>query len=290
MTTHRLSLSLLLLCLVLLSTAALAETSLWQVRDGDRLMYLGGTVHVLSAADYPLPEEFEQAYQQAGRLVFETDMQAINSPTFQLQMVQRLTYDDGRTLKDELGTKAYDALQAYSRKRNLPMVMLERFRPAMVSLVIVMTELERLGINGAGVDEHFYRRAQADGKPVSQLETPQAQLEFIAGMGRGQEDALILNSLRDAEQVADMMARTKAAWRSGDRAQLVRVGLEPMRRDYPALYQDLLVKRNQAWLVKLERMLKSADTELVLVGALHLVGREGLLEQLRARGYTVTQQ
>ena len=63
-----------------------------------------------------------------------------------------------------------------------------------------------------------------------------------------------------------------------------------MRRDYPALYQDLLVKRNQAWLVKLEQMLKNAGTELVLVGALHLVGREGLLEQLRARGYKVIQQ
>ncbi len=282
-------LCLLFLCLVLPS-AALAGTSLWQVRDGDRVMYLGGTVHVLAAADYPLPEAFDRAYEQADRLVFETDMQAINSPAFQLQMMQRLTYNDGRSLKDELGARAYGALQAYSHKRGLPMAMLEQFRPAMVSLVIVMTELERLGINGTGVDEHFYRRARNDGKAVGQLETPQAQLAFIAGMGRGQEDALILNSLRDAEQVAEMMAGMKAAWRSGDLAQLAKLGLEPMRRDYPGLYKELLVKRNQAWLGKLERILKNPDTELVLVGAMHLVGREGLLEQLRARGYKITQQ
>ena len=50
MTTHRLSFSLLL-CLALLSSPVLAETSLWQVRDGDRVMYLGGTVHVLAAAE-----------------------------------------------------------------------------------------------------------------------------------------------------------------------------------------------------------------------------------------------
>ncbi len=282
-------LCLLFLCLVLPS-AALAGTSLWQVRDGDRVMYLGGTVHVLAAADYPLPEAFDRAYEQADRLVFETDMQAINSPAFQLQMMQRLTYNDGRSLKDELGARAYGALQAYSHKRGLPMAMLEQFRPAMVSLVIVMTELKRLGINGTGVDEHFYRRARNDGKAVGQLETPQAQLAFIAGMGRGQEDALILNSLRDAEQVAEMMAGMKAAWRSGDLVQLAKLGLEPMRRDYPGLYEELLVKRNQAWLGKLERMLKNPDTELVLVGAMHLVGREGLLEQLRARGYKITQQ
>ena len=290
MTPRRAIRFLFLLVLLLLSAAALAETSLWRVRDGDRVMYIGGTVHVLSASDYPLPEAFEQAYGKADALVFETDMQAINSPEFQLQMVQRMTYGDGRTLRDELGEKAYRALQAYSQKRNLPMAMLDQFRPAMVSLVIVMTELERLGINGTGVDEHYYRRAQADGKPTLQLETPQAQLEFIAGMGRGQEDALILNSLRDAEQVEEMMREMKAAWRSGDQARLARVGLEPMRRDYPGLYRDLLVKRNQAWLARLEHLLKSGDTELVLVGALHLVGREGVLAQLRARGYEVVQQ
>jgi len=280
----------LLLALLLLPATALAETSLWQLRDGDQVMYLGGTVHVLSAADYPLPAAFAEAYAEADALVFETDMQAINSPEFQLQMVQRMSYGDGRSLRDDLGGKAYDALRAYSRKRNLPMAMLDQFRPSMVSLVIVMTELERLGINGTGVDEYFYRRAQADGKPTLQLETPQAQLEFIAGMGRGQEDALILNSLRDAEQVAEMMGEMKSAWRSGDLARLAKAGLEPMRRDYPGLYRDLLVKRNQAWLVKLERLMKTPDTELVLVGALHLVGPEGVLERLRARGYEVIQR
>ncbi len=290
MTTHRPGLHLFILCLALLSGAALAETALWQVRDGNRVMYIGGTVHVLGADDYPLPTAFDRAYKKASVLVFETDMQAINSPAFQLQMMQRLTFSGGRTLKDELGSSAYDALKIYSQKHGLPMAMLNQFRPAMVSLVIVMTELQRLGIDGTGVDAYFYQRAQADGKPTRQLETAQAQLEYIAGMGQGQEDALILNSLRDAEHVADMMAEIKAAWRSGDRAQLIKVGLEPMRKDYPQLFQDLLVKRNNAWLVKLEQMLKNPDTELVLVGALHLVGKEGVLEQLRARGYAVTQQ
>lgn len=288
MTPYRFS--LFLLCLALLPMVAQAETSLWQVRDGDRMMYIGGTVHVLGADDYPLPEAYDHAYQKADVLIFETDMQAINGSNFQLQMMQRLTYSDGRTLKDELGATAYGALETYSQKRGLPMAMLDQFRPAMVSLVIVMTELQRLGLDGTGVDAHFYQRAQADGKPTRQLETAQAQLEYIVGMGQGQEDELILNSLRDAEQVAEMMATLKAAWRNGDRAQLMKVGLEPMRRDYPQLFEDLLVKRNKAWLLKLEPMLKNADTELVLVGAMHLVGREGVLEQLRARGYTITQQ
>ena len=288
MTRHRLI--LFLLCLLPLSSLALAETSLWRVSKGQQLMFIGGTVHVLSADDYPLPEAYDRAYAQADVLVFETDMQAINSAQFQQQMLQRLTYADGQTLKGALQDATYEALAAYGESRGLPMTLLDRFRPAMVSLVIVMTELQRLGIDGTGVDDHYYQRARRDGKPTRQLESAQAQLDYIAGMGRGQEDALILNSLRDAEHVSEMMREIKAAWRSGDQAQLARVGLEPMRADYPQLFQNLLVKRNNAWLSRLEQMLKAPDTKLVLVGALHLVGDEGVLAQLRERGYTITQQ
>ena len=61
-----------------------------------------------------------------------------------------------------------------------------------------------------------------------------------------------------------------------------------MRDEFPAAYQTLLVNRNNAWMGKIEGMAESAQTEFVVVGALHLAGTDGLLEQLDARGYRVT--
>jgi uncharacterized protein YbaP (TraB family) len=60
-----------------------------------------------------------------------------------------------------------------------------------------------------------------------------------------------------------------------------------MRKDYPELYQQVLVERNNNWLPQIEAFLKTPETELILVGALHLAGNDGLLAQLRQRGYKV---
>ena len=63
---------------------------------------------------------------------------------------------------------------------------------------------------------------------------------------------------------------------------------EDMRKQYPALYQDINVERNARWVPRLEQRLgKQGGTTLVVVGALHLLGRDGVVERLRARGYRV---
>ena len=67
------------------------------------------------------------------------------------------------------------------------------------------------------------------------------------------------------------------------------LGITPLLKDFPDIYQSLLVDRNNNWLPQIEAMFDSKDTEFVLVGALHLVGKDGLLQRLEAAGYKVTQ-
>ena len=85
------------------------------------------------------------------------------------------------------------------------------------------------------------------------------------------------------------MAQLKAAWRQGDNLTLEKIGINEWREDFPVIYQNLLVRRNNAWIPQIEAMLNTNPTEAVLVGALHLVGNEGVLQQLRDRGYKVEQ-
>jgi uncharacterized protein YbaP (TraB family) len=62
-----------------------------------------------------------------------------------------------------------------------------------------------------------------------------------------------------------------------------------MRAETPDLYDSLLRQRNLKWIPQIERMLRDADKEFVLVGAAHLVGEDGLLQLLQAKGYGVRQ-
>mgnify|MGYP000261208239 CR=1 FL=1 len=59
--------------------------------------------------------------------------------------------------------------------------------------------------------------------------------------------------------------------------------------EFPELYRKLVTDRNRAWLPEVEALLAGDRDAMVVVGSLHLVVSEGLVELLMKRGYTVTQ-
>ncbi|MGB0867253.1 MAG: TraB/GumN family protein, partial [Granulosicoccaceae bacterium] len=84
--------------LLLSASLAQADGPVWKVSSGDRVLYLGGTIHVLGKADYPLPSAFEHAYDKAATIVFETDLRQLQNPAFQRDMLVHLMYPDGQTI------------------------------------------------------------------------------------------------------------------------------------------------------------------------------------------------
>tara|TARA_B100000809_G_scaffold257879_1_gene300211 strand:+ start:214 stop:1068 length:855 start_codon:yes stop_codon:yes gene_type:complete len=279
----------LALTLLLWQTLVLADTSVWKVSKGEQSLFIGGTLHILAPSDYPLPDSFSTSYQQAQTLVFETDLSALSSPEFQLQMLTALTYPDGKNLKSVLEEDTYQRLNTYCQARDLPLDNFLKFKPALLTITLTMIELQRMGISSAGVDEHFYKQGTKDGKTLLKLETTEQQLQFLTSMGEGQEDQLILSTLDDMDSLAKMMATLKSAWRSGDSNKLLETAIMPISSDYPELYQNLLVSRNNSWLPQIEAMFKTPATEFILVGTLHLVGPDGIIERLQKSGYRVEQ-
>ena len=144
---------------------------------------------------------------------------------------------------------------------------------------MTMIELRRQGITGIGVDQYYSQRAAADGKARGHLETLAQQVEFIAGLGEGDEEALFAYELAELERLPRLWREISTAWRAGD--------LDALEADFPAAGDALIGDRNRAWMPRIEALFGSAETELLLVGALHLAGAEGLIEQLARRGYRV---
>ncbi|NKB34553.1 MAG: TraB/GumN family protein [Pseudomonadales bacterium] len=283
------SIALLALGVLLTENSSLADSAVWQVSSGSNIVYLGGTVHLLRPSDYPLPEEYEQAYQASEEIYFETDLNAMTDLSVQTQMLQQLTYQDERTLETVLSEEAYAALSAYISEIGMPMMMMEKFKPGMIVSTLQVLEFQRIGFTPQGVDAYFNTRALGDAKSLGQLETVMEQIGFLASMGEGNESEFILLSLEDLEETAELMDDMIAAWRTGNNEQLADLFVNEMRNEAPELYDSLLRQRNLNWIPQIEQMLRDADTEFVLVGAAHLVGNDGLLELLAAKGFTVSQ-
>ena len=266
---------------------AIADSSVWKAEKDGKYLYLGGTIHVLSKDDYPFPKEYDQAYKKSEVIYFETDIQKMKDPEVANSLMSMLMAKEGETLDKVLKPDTMEALKAFVKKRGLPFDMLNQFNPSGLYLVLVSMELMSMGMTDAGVDEHFDTRAREDQKTLGQLETIDEQMSFFSKIGEGREDQLILYTLRDLEELPTVMVELKKTWRSGDRAKYREILLEPFIKDYPKAHQALLVERNNNWMPKIEALFESPEIELVLVGALHMIGKDGLLQQLERKGYKV---
>jgi len=286
MTLIRLPLIIFTLLLPLISHA---KTSIWQVSDGKNTVYLGGTFHMLKASDYPLPKEFEQVYKKVNWLVFETDMDQLESSEFQQKFLKSMTLPTGQILADHLSAEAYAELIRYAAKNNMDTGRLQRFKPQMIGLIITIEELQKYGLTAPGVDNYIGEKAREDGKVVTKLESTDDQIRYISTMGEGNESNLILQTLADIKDLPKELDAMSSAWRSGDDKALFESGIKPMLDDYPNIYKSLLVERNNNWMEKIEKLIAQPEEKFILVGALHLIGQDGLLQQLKDRGYQVQQ-
>ncbi|WP_339859035.1 TraB/GumN family protein [Pseudohongiella acticola] len=276
------------LTLFAVSVPVNAESSVWQVSKGDETVFLGGTIHLLRAQDYPLPEAYAAAYDASDRLFFEIDQSQMADMGVQARMMQRLTYQDERTLQSVLDDETYAALAAYAENAGLPMAMMQKFKPGMLLTTLSLIEFQSRGFTPQGVDAYYSTRAMGDGKTRGALETIDEQIDMLAGMGEGYESEFVAYSLRDLETIGEAMDEMLLAWRSGDLEALESQFIKPMLEEAPELYESMLVERNNNWVPQIEAMFDEPGTEFVLVGAAHLVGEHGVLAMLSDRGYEVS--
>lgn len=150
--------------------------------------------------------------------------------------------------------------------------------------------LAKAGFNAQdGVDYQIALRAQRDGKPIVGLETAAQQLGFLASMSMEDQRNFLAATLNESEDGEELREITEA-WRNGDLVALealLKQGAEQM----PTFFQRIVVDRNRNWMPRIEQMLADPQKDyLVVTGALHMIGKEGLVEMLRDKGYKITRK
>jgi uncharacterized protein YbaP (TraB family) len=254
-------------------------------------MYLGGTVHLLSEADYPLPESFANAYKSSQDVVLEADLSAATDLSFQIKSLETMTFQDHRSLSTVLDRKTYDTFAELLKTKGIPIAVFEKFTPAGATLALTAIEMQKMGMmDSLGVDKHFLQQAVADEKRTYFLETVDEQLGFIESMNTLDPNKLVQSSMKEIKNLDAQMESILKAWRQGDLEELESVGIIQMQTDFPSMYQVMLAQRNSAWMQDIEVFIASPEVEFMLVGALHMAGEDGLIAQLKSTGYIVEQQ
>ena len=266
-----------------------SQTSVWKVSNGEDAVYVGGTIHILPISEFPLPNQFTDVYEQADTLVFEVKMPDPTDIEGQKKMMAGLAYAEGKSLKDDVSEKTYQALNAYLANFGANADQLAQFKPGMVASMLVAMEAQRSHMAGQGVDAYFMQLAARDGKTSEYLESLDFQINMLANMGAGEEDRLISETLETLPELKEMLQSTIKAWRHGDTEQIDELVVDTFKRESPTSYDDVFTKRNQNWLPQIEAMFGDEDQEFVLVGAGHLVGDDSVIALLEAKGYKIEQ-
>jgi len=284
-----------ILAFVFVSTPVFGQKSgsnfMWKVEGpGGATAYLLGSLHVLTAEYYPLSATINKAFAESKTLVEEIDIDETSDPAIMMAALSKAMLTDGRTLDQIIAPELYADVKARAEKAGLPMMAIQRMKPWLVSISLMVPMLQAAGFKAElGVDRHFFDRAKAAGMKRQGLETMAYQLDRFDAMSPKLQEDLLRSTIEELDTVLASVQETAQAWSFGNAAAIEKLTLSQMK-DAPELYQRLLVERNNNWIPHVETCLKENAGCFIVVGAAHLVGPDGLPVLLAKKGYKVTQQ
>ena len=267
------------------SAAHADGASVWSMKGKRNTVYLAGSVHALPDDQAKLSPELERAYAAADVIVMEVDLDDLD-PMEAVQFVaEKGTLPPPQTLEDVVGAERYAKIVKLADSVGVPEMAITRLEPWAAAMVLTQFALTKSGFNPQlGVDMQITERARADGKPIDGLETVVDQLGIFDSRSMAEQTKFLIDAANDVPKMHDDLARLIEAWRKGD-LRAMEKEFDKERAQAPALYDQLLGARNRKWLPKIEALLDADKNYLVLVGTLHFVGRDGLLELLTHDGH-----
>lgn len=265
-----------------LSGAALAKPAMWVVRDADSEIFLFGTVHMLGDdAPWRTPM-FDDIYERADTIWVETAVDRAQAKS----LMRQYGVDPATRLSEKLNPRLMTRLAPLLERRRIPFASADSLRPWAAAMIL---SVQPSGSGGAslenGPDMVITRAATSSARRLRTFETMEDQFRMLAGLPEEAEVAYLASVVDD--QIHPPTGSLDQAWAAGDLDGLAKRMVDDMRRENPSLYAALLKDRNEAWARTLTVEMRGNGVQLVNVGALHMVGKDGLPALMRKRGFSV---
>ena len=263
---------------------------LWKVSDADNAVYLLGSFHLLKSDDYPLSPDIDTAFAAADKVMFEVPPEQMTDPGAGAKFMAAVGYADGRKLSQVLPADLREKLARLMGKQGVPIATLDGYEPWFVNLSLMLGVSQAMGFSPQlGLDQHLMGQAATAKKPTGGLESMDEQLAVLDSSPMPEQIEGLRDFLDRPTEMPGMLADMHNAWRAADLVKLDELTRIEMKQKAPETYRLVNVQRNDAWVPQLQKMLDESkkDDTLVVDGALHLLGSDGVVEKLRAKGYKI---
>ncbi|HRP02412.1 MAG TPA: TraB/GumN family protein [Candidatus Kapabacteria bacterium] len=265
-----------------------SKNFMWEVKSDKSTCYILGSVHLADSSIYPMDQAISDAFDKSQVLVLEIDISNIN-PT---DVLKYTMLADTNTLAGAVDKITYKKFEDLFKKHNVPFMAYSKLKPWFA--VMTLQSLEMISSNYSiayGIDLFFLDKAQNKNMKIKELESFAFQMKVLDTLNNfsGKFLDYTLEEINDTgKQVADILK----AWKNGDSdkmSEIVNQGFDI--EGFDEVMHIINNQRNYNMLDKIEQYLQSNETHFVVVGAAHLVGKEGLIQLLKSKNkYTINQK
>ncbi len=261
---------------------------LWKISGNGlaQASYLFGTIHMIEASDFFLPEGTLTAMDQTTKVIFEIDMTELNEPMKLMPLMQKAFMKGDTTLADLMTEEDYQLTKDHFSKMGLPLFFLERIKPMFLT-VFASGDFDPTGLKSGKMKSYeveFASMAESAGKQIGGLETIEYQISIFDSVPYKDQADMLIDAIKASDTESNMFQDMVDLYKTQDIDGLYQMmqGDETVEE-----YEDvLLIDRNQNWIPLMVQEIQEQPT-FFAVGAGHLGGSKGVLSLLRQAGYSV---
>jgi len=269
-----------------------ATPAMWQVKGVHGTVYLFGSVHVMKKGVEWETAKVKDALKSSDVVYLEVADLGPEGIKAMQPMILEMGMDPTHPLSTKISKADVDLIDSAVKTLGGPgEATFEPFQPWLVYLTLSVLPAVQAGYEpDSGIDQKLLAEAKGENKPVKGFETAEEQLHFLADFPEPQQIELLHQTLVDLPKSTGQMDEMVADWTKGDVEKIAALENDEMKTKYPALYEKLLVKRNQHFADVLAGVLKdpATGTVFVAIGAAHLAGPDSVLKMLAAKGFSAT--
>jgi uncharacterized protein len=280
----------LILILTVYANSFAQNNFLWRIQSKTGTVYALGSIHLLKPDTYPLSSTIEDAFNKSDSLAVEANVNNIDMANLE-KMMANAFYPEGDSLDRHISKNAMEIIKKEMDKIGLPPEVFYKQKPWLLALMLESLKLMAAGYNPEyGIDKYFLSQA-ADKKKIIELESVDYQINLLSGFSDREQELFLLYTLKDLQTLVADTDNIVRSWKSGDAKlmeSIIKEGSFGDEQFYP-IYDKLIIQRNKSITSKIEGFLKTKGTYFVVVGAAHLLGKKGIVQLLKEKGYAIEQ-
>ena len=257
-------------------------------------LYIIGSIPLAPRKGWEYPAQVEAAFKQAQALVVEVDPNELSQPLL-AQMIQVYgQLPPGQYLRNLLEPQTWSLLASELKESRLRVSAVNRMRPWLLSELLVLEQIRKSGYLAQGGAESYFI-ARAGQRSIVPLESIQMQMASLANLPLHTQQLALLDTLRRSQKVPSEMQELVNAWRAGDEKGLEQLTFQTLDHDeaFVPFFETMVFQRNNRMQAQLEVLLNakqhSGESVFVSIDVAHLIGKRGICQGLRKKGYQVTQ-